>query len=286
MKREAFNRFGKFSVILRGFLICTVAIMMMSFSSVIVHAQEISETEPNDTSDQAQLIFANAETAAGCVIGSYIGQRVINGTISSTDVDWYKVSLSAGTQYITSNGASYTFEVYPEDDLSTAIFSGQYTNVGLGITAHEFTVLSSGTYYVRLAGINSSSASYKFLIGSPTYSVSDYTANLGSIYMSGSDVTRDVNLSYNTGLPDDALVYSFSISNLSSSYNNGVTVKNFSSGTTYSLPATNLTKTISVYSNVPLKAIWRFTIKYKKTGTINPKAIFYYVYPVKSHLVN
>ena len=257
MKKENISWCRKTSIMIRAFLICTAAVMMMSFSSVKVHAQEISEVEPNDTSDQAQLIFANSETAAGCVNGSYTGQRVINGTISSSDTDWYRVSLSAGTNYVTSNGASYYFDIYLESDLANPVASGLYTNVGLGITAYEFTLSSSGTYYVKLVGVSSSAAAYKFLIGSPTYSVADYTYSFGSISMNGSNVTRTFNLTYDASIPADAIVYSLSISNLSSSYNNGVTVQNLSSGTSYALSSTNLTTNISVYSNVPLKASWK-----------------------------
>lgn len=286
MKKENISWCRKTSIMIRAFLICTAAVMMMSFSSVKVHAQEISEVEPNDTSDQAQLIFANSETAAGCVNGSYTGQRVINGTISSSDTDWYRVSLSAGTNYVTSNGASYYFDIYLESDLANPVASGLYTNVGLGITAYEFTLSSSGTYYVKLVGVSSSAAAYKFLIGSPTYSVADYTYSFGSISMNGSNVTRTFNLTYDASIPADAIVYSLSISNLSSSYNNGVTVQNLSSGTSYALSSTNLTTNISVYSNVPLKASWKYTFKYKKTGTISPRTTFYYVYPVTSNLVD
>lgn len=266
--------------LLKWILAVAAWIVMMSIMSIDVYAQEVSEAEPNDTSDQAQLIFANSETPSGCVNGTYVGQRVIAGTISLSDTDWYKVSLSSGTQYVTSNGASYNFDIYLENDLINPVYSDSYINIGMGITAHQFTATSSGMYYVKLTGVDTGSATYKFLIGSPTYTVDDYNHSFGSIYMNGADVTKTFSTLNNSAIPNGAIVYRISMGNLSSSNVNGVEVKNLTSGYSYTLSGYNMTTNVSVYSNVPMKANWSFKFKYKKTTTINPNVIFYYVYPI------
>lgn len=63
----------------------------------------VRETEPNNTMETAGTIMANHETAAQAVSGSRPSQHVVTGSTSNTDEDWFKVYLSAGTQYVTCN---------------------------------------------------------------------------------------------------------------------------------------------------------------------------------------
>ena len=127
---------------------------------------------------------------------------------------------------------------------------------------------------------------YKLLVGSPTYSVSNYSTELSSITFSGSDVSRYLYLSSNTNIPSEAIVYTVTINNVGSTATNGVTVKKSSTGTTLSLSASNLSKSGLVSYNMPARATWTFTFKYKKSTTISPKVTLYYVYPVTSTLVD
>ena len=56
-----------------------------------VYAQTVNESDSNDTMETAQLIRANSEAATPAVSGSRPNQYVVNGYISTTDSDWYKV---------------------------------------------------------------------------------------------------------------------------------------------------------------------------------------------------
>lgn len=257
-------------------------IAVMWFLALSVHAETVSEEEPNDTSSQAQLIFANSESASGCVNGTYSGQYVVNGMISSYDTDWYLVWLSAGTKYVTSSGTSYNYEIYEENDLVNPMYTNSYINIGSGVSAQGFTVNTSGTYYVKLTGILSSSSSYTLAVGGPTYLVDDYYHYFGSIQMTGVNVTKPLILSNEPSLPNNSIVYRISMSGVSSSNVTGVDILNVGGAYNCTLSGYNMMTNVSLYANVPTKTDWYFTFKYKKNTTIYPSVTIMYVYPVVS----
>nr|WP_155959625.1 hypothetical protein [[Eubacterium] cellulosolvens] len=247
-----------------------------------VCAETVSEEEPNDITSQAQLIFANSESASGCVNGTYSGQYVVNGTISSYDTDWYMVWLSAGTKYVTSSGASFNYEIYEENDLIYPMYTNSYYNNGSGVSAQSFTVTTSGTYYVKLTGILTSSSSYTLAVGGPTYLVDDYYYYFGSIYMNGSNYVTPLYTVNETSIPNGAIVYRIIMGGITSTNVNGVDILNITGVYSCSLSGYNPSTNVSIYSNVPAKADWRFTFKYKKNITIYPSVTIKYVYPVTS----
>ena len=75
-------------------------------------AQIVGESEPNNTKDMAQLIQATKETAIQAATGSRTDQYVVMGSTSMKDIDWYKVYLSKGTQYVNCNDNDFNFWVY------------------------------------------------------------------------------------------------------------------------------------------------------------------------------
>lgn len=261
-------------------LVGMIMIAVVWFLALNVHAETVSEEEPNDTSSQAQFIFANSESASGCVNGTYSGQYVVNGTISSYDTDWYMVWLSAGTKYVTSSGASYNYEIYEENNLVNPINSGTYINPGTGVSAHSFTVTSAGTYYVKLTGILLYSSSYTLAVGGPTYLVDTHYYSFGSITMSGANVTRDFDTTNTPSIPNGAIVYRIVMGGVSSSNVNGVDILNVGGAYNCSLSGYNMSTNVSLYANVPAKTYWYFTFKYKKNITIYPNVTIMYVYPV------
>lgn len=277
VKKKGGNYFMKK---LMKMLVTSFAIMfMLGISGITANAQSVNESEPNDSMETAQTISANRETASGCVNGSYTGQYVVNGTTSINDSDWYKVYLSAGTQYVTCNGSAFEFYIY---DSNGNLFDwATYNKPGFGASAYEFTASSAGYYYVEVIGLSSSSVSYKLAVGGPTYTVDDVALPLGSIPLEGYDYSIRLPMD-DINFPEGAIVYTVSISGVSSTATNGVTIINRGSGTTISMTASNLTRTGLVYSNIPLQATWDITFKYKKVTTISPKIIFYYVYPITS----
>lgn len=256
---------------------CFVALLLCGFGGVTANAQTINESEPNDSKETAQTISANRETVAGCVSGSHTGQYVVEGTTSINDSDWYRVYLSAGTQYVTCNGSAFEFYIYNAD--GRLFDNATYNKPGFGASAYEFTVSSAGYYYVEVIGLSSSSVSYKIAVGGPTYTLDDYTVSLGKATFDYEDLYAELPFE-NFSFPDDAIAYTISINGVSSSSTNGVTITNSRSSSKISMSASNLAKTGLVYSNMPMCATWEVTFKYKKSTTISPRITFYYVYPI------
>ncbi|WP_352404680.1 hypothetical protein [Sporanaerobacter acetigenes] len=196
------------------------------------------------------------------------------------DEDWFKVYLTAGTQYVTCNDNSFYFEVY--DSNNTLIASRLYTKTGFGPKAYSFQVSSDGYYYVKVRGVTSSPSSYILLLGGPTYSVESCHISMKNITMSNSNVVVSFDLRPQSKLPDDAIVYSMSMSNLSSTAVDGISVKNKTTGSTIDLPKYTWTKDGLVLLNLPVKSKWDITFKYRKNITISPELNLYYAYPITS----
>lgn len=145
---------------------CLMSVFIIGTASMTVHAESVRETEPNNTMETAETIMANHETAAQAVSGSRPSQHVVTGSTSNTDEDWFKVYLSAGTQYVTCNDDPFEFEVY--DPNGSLVLDEIYTKIGFGSTAYPFVASTDGFYYVKIKGITSSSSDYILLVGGPT----------------------------------------------------------------------------------------------------------------------
>lgn len=258
-------------------LMCMLCMVLMP--GIVVHAESSSETEPNDTIETAQTVQANFETAAQAVSGSRPNQHVITGYTSSTDVDWFKVYLNAGTQYMTCNDHSFIFTIY--DPSGNIVQSDTYVKTGFGPTAFDFEANQTGYYYVSIQGITSSSVSYLFLIGGPTYSVANCQVNLASVTMTSTgNSISSFDLSSNGNLPDGAVVYSILMSGIRSNDVRSISVRNITSGTTVNLPTYTWNRSGLVSLNMPLKARWQITYGYNKNVTFNPVIKLYYAYPI------
>lgn len=257
-----------------AFMLC---IMMMP--GIVVHAESSGEIEPNNSLETAQTIQANYETAAQAVSGSRPNQHVITGYTSSSDVDWFKVYLNAGTQYMTCNDHSFLFTIY--DPNGNVVQDDTYVKTGFGPTAYDFDANETGYYYVRIQGITSSSVSYLFLIGGPTYSVANCQVNLPSVTMTSTgSPNSSFDLSTNSNLPNGAVVYSILMNGVRSNDVRSISVRNLTSSTTVNLPTYTWNKSGLVSLNMPLKAGWQITYGYNKNVTFNPSIKLYYAYPI------
>ncbi len=265
-----------FKTLIMGLAICCALLI----SGMKVNAQTVNEVEPNDTMETAQLIQANYETAAQAVSANRPSQYVVKGYTSTADEDWFKVYLTAGTQYATCNDNSFNFQVY--DSNNNLIISKSYTKTGFGVKAYPFQVSSAGYYYVKVQGVTSSSSSYILLVGGPTYMVQTCYVSMKSITMSGSNVVVPFDLSLNPNLPTGAVIYTMSMSDVKSTAVAGITVKNRTTGSIVNLAAFSWKKDGLVSLNLPLKSAWDVTFKYNKNTTITPKFSLDYVYPVTS----
>lgn len=262
--------------LIMGLAICCALLI----SGMKVSAETVSDAEPNDTKDTAQLIQANYETAAQAVSADRPSQYIVKGYTSTADEDWFKVYLTAGTQYVTCNDNAFDFKVYDSND--NLILSQSYSKTGFGVKAYKFTAPSSDYYYVKVQGITSTASSYILLVGGPTYTVQSCAVSMKSITMSGSDTIVNFNLTQQANLPDAAVVYTMSMSNVGSTAVKGISIKNIVKGNIIDLPTYTWSKDGLVSLNLPVKSGWQVTFKYNKNTTITPKLNLYYAYPVTS----
>lgn len=267
-------------------VLTTVAMVscMLWVSGFTAKAQTVNETEPNDSMETAQLIQANYETAAQVVSGNRTNQYVVRGDTSKTDEDWYKVYLNAGVQYITCNDNPFDYEIYNSN--GNLVTSGTYTKSRLFPIGYPFNVSSNGYYYVKVKGMTSASSRYILLVGGPTYAVASCTASLGSINMSGRDVTVPLDLRLKDTIPEGSVVYTISMSGVKSTSVNGITIKNLSKNNTVSLNNYSWYKTGLVSMNMPLKSSWQIIFNYNKNTTFTPKIDLLFAYPLTSTYVD
>ncbi|MDE5780550.1 MAG: hypothetical protein K2I03_03615 [Lachnospiraceae bacterium] len=270
------------------FAACIMTVFILGTVNMSVNAEVVKETEQNDTKETAELIMANNESAKGAAEGTYSGQYVVNGTTSKTDSDWYKVFLTAGTQYITCNGDEFDYIV--EDETGNILLADTYTDTDIfGPTAYKFNVPAAGYCYVKIMGILSSSTSYRFGIGGPTYSVSscEIPCKEGVINMTSGDETKMAHFDGKAlaALPKDAIAYSVKLSGIKNTAIKSARLENEERGLNFSLNTFTWSKDNLVSMNMPVASIWTASLKYFKEVSFTPVLKIYYAYPVYSTMV-
>ncbi|MBQ1327004.1 MAG: hypothetical protein II653_00015 [Lachnospiraceae bacterium] len=277
----AFNR------IMKGVFAIGIMMLFFGITGNTARAASTNEVEPNDTMATAQSISANNETAAGAINGSYSGQQVINGYTSNTDEDWFVVYLNSGVNYLTCNGNTFDYEV--RNSSGDTVRIGTYTKIGFGPTAYSLNIPSDGYYYVKITGILSTSNSYLFLIGSPTYSVSSGVISCaeGTISMTSGGGSQTGHFYGNSvSFPEDAIVYSVQMNGVRTTSVSSIQLSNASSGNSINLNTYTWDKSGLVGLNMPASATWTAVFGYNKVTTFTPSLRVNYVYPVYSTMVD
>lgn len=266
-------------------VIMALAIMwtIIWMGSTTVHAQSVGEVNPNDTKETAQLIQASKETAQQAAAGQRTDQYVVDGYTSLNDIDWYKVFLTKGKQYVTCNSFDYNFWVY--DEYNNLLMKESYSRSSHGPRAYSFEVNADGYYYIKVQGILSSSESYILSVGDPTYAIAHCQVNLGSINMSNkNDYNCLIDLSDNDVIPEGAVVYDISLRGTRTSNASFATINNITQNTKITLGPSFHAYNIAA-KNLKADSRWEITIGYKKDNVLNPKFIMYFVYPVYSEFL-
>lgn len=259
---------------------CAIVICFVGFDSMTAHADSINEIEPNNTKEEAQLIKANNQKPSD-LPSEIFSAQIINGTITSEDQDWYKVYLTAGTNYMSCNGNPYNFRIENED--GSYSLERRYTKSRSGVTPYRLTIPESGYYYVKITGMTSTSSSYLFTIGGPTYDLGkiEVSSQEGSITMRSGSRTETANfrLANNNTIPRDAIVYLIRMDGLTTTSAKGVSVSN-NQGNTISLQQYVWQKNGLATLNMEARDNWRATFTYHKNTTFTPTLVIRYVYPV------
>lgn len=264
-----------------GFAMLLMVLAFAVVGTTSVYASSTSEIEPNDSKETAQAMEANYEKAALVAVGKRPDQHVYNGSTSKTDEDWYKVYLKAGTQYVTCNESSYNFEIY--DNNNNLITNESYVKDTFGPKAFEFSVPSTGYYYVKVFGNTSSATKYKIMVGGPTYLAGSCSIQLNTVTMRNNNDTRiTLDLTNREILPEDAVIYSMNMSKVNSSAVGSIILDNLTSGKTVALNMYSWDK-LSIQSlNLQLRSRWRIEFGYSGNGSCSPKLQMNYVYPLKN----
>lgn len=252
---------------------------------IVACAQSVSEINYNDTMETAQLIQANSETAAQAANGSRPNQYFVNGYTSTTDDDWYKVYLTAGTQYVICNGNSFEFKVYASNE--SLIKNEVYTKSRFGSTSYAFNAPTTGYYYVNVIGITSSSQSYILGVGDPVYAVAWCEVKLNTIKMADKkDKVVTFDLSEEDRLPNKAIIYTISMEGVRTTSVDRIAVTDMKKNRTVNLATYTWSKSGLVSLNMNLKSDWKIEFGYNKNTSFTPSIKLCYVYPVVSTYVD
>lgn len=263
-------------------LMFAIAFSIMWAGETKTYAQTtVSEEEPNDTRETAQLIQANKETAVQAASGQYPDKYSVYGYADTSDTDWYKVYLATGEQYVTCNGFDFDFCVYDENN--NVVLQKSYSKSSYGLRAYPFYVHNNGYYYIKINGITSSSEKYIILVGDPVYTSAHCKINLGSVNMAeNAEFKRLIDLTNENSIPEDALIYDMAFYGLRTSNAKYATVNNKTKGYTKSFGP-------SIYSihniaslGLKVRSDWEFKIGCIKNKAIDAEFTMYFVYPVKS----
>lgn len=259
--------------------VCMMAILLVG-TTMGVHAQSVTETEPNDTMETAELISPNRQTPQEFLKANNSNTYVVKGSVSDSNEDWFKIylddtkdsyfSIYSGLLYFRlydANGIPVTEEIYETEAASK-------------YHVYDFNYLSTGYYYICLRG-SSKVDSYQFLFGNPIYRAASIMREGRKISLSSSSGKQSDVIKFDVEEYPGAQVYNLQVGALSS-YASKVEVK-------YEGSSNTITKTSSVAwgdidiplsYNYGLSQNYTFTYTYKNVKTFTPTYDFYYVYPI------
>lgn len=267
------------SVIFMAAVICCVFLNR----GIEVQAQTVQEEEDNGTFETAQLIQMNRQTLSGAVAGNQPDSYIIEGEVNSQDSDFYRVYLNAGTNYVTLNGDIVQFTVYDSD--RNMIESEAYNKTGFGSRAYDFNVATAGFYFIEISTSLSSTQDYALLVGEPVCAVESCRIELQLDAVDGQSIPRTADLEEFSVIPEGAIVNRISISGISSTAVEGITVRNRTTGDSISLARYTWSRYSLVDMGMQLASDWEFVFVCTKDKVMNPVVNIQYAYPVISEYV-
>lgn len=270
------------------FIGCLMLLFIIGAVNVTVYADTYYETEEsyekgkNDTMETAEIIEANQSTPKKKLDGDTSADRIVRGTTKDSDPDWFKVFLTAGEKYFTCNENAFNFAVMDKE--GTVLVEDNYLKTGDGPTAYSFSALNTDYYYVKIIGRSSSSDKYLFMIGNPCYALSTcgIPCEQGTISMDtkGEKKTVRFNGEDVSGIPEDALAYSITMSRVGTVGAKSISVKNENTKNTFNLEQYTWGYNNLLSFNLPVASTWSATFEYFKTTSFTPVLTVRYVYPI------
>ena len=220
MERKFTRRIKKSVSVVLAFAV-TLCIGLGLSGQTVYASTTYTDTESNDSHEEAQLVSRNAQTASQAVSGSTSVYRYVTGTLSYDDEDWYKVYLySDDENYLDLNVGSGTIfvDLYNSSNFEVPMDVFQFQKYG-DTGVYEVGVPSDGLYYLIVYHTTTSiSAKYNFTIGNPKYTLGSYTHTFNSTTLAAKGTWEDtVDLTSVTSIPDRAIGYEISIGGCTSS---------------------------------------------------------------------
>lgn len=231
-------------------VITALVLIIMLSNGIKAEAATYTDTEPNNTYNDAQAISRNTQTPMQFHSSRSNNYRDVTGTLSHDDEDWYSVYLySDDENYLDLNSGYGTIivSVYRSSDIDNPIDEYEFQKYGTEIV--EVNVPTDGVYYLRVHHtVVSRDATYTFTIGNPRYYTDVYTYTFNAITLQPRATWSDtINLGTISGIPEKAIGYEVSVGGCTTSvsskryfyndfFNNWVSTK---STYNYSLPVTD-----------------------------------------------
>ncbi|MCE5231553.1 hypothetical protein LLG95_18400 [bacterium] len=149
---------------------------IMTIGSGITH-------EPNNTSDQATTITVDQVRRRACPHGVTAIDPTETGA-STPDIDWYVFNAAAGDvffAYLDTDrfGSALSANLDLLDSTLSVLQSAQSTNYSKQITF--YTIPASGRYYLRVAGIDTSTGEYRLYSNKMPPEIRFFRTNIGLV---------------------------------------------------------------------------------------------------------
>ena len=279
-----------------------IVILILCFSLLFCNvsfAYIIDEVEPNNTSEEAQIIERNQHNAFEMGQGKFTSQRVVAGSVyNDYDADWYIVNLPADDNTVLSINHSVItplfFEVYDEN-LNLVQGVEHYDDpMFIGAQPYYVNIPMLGDYYVKVsANTYGNEIPYKFTIGSPNYSVGSYeyqAQNACTLTQIIDSVQDTYDLTDIDAIPDGAIASGVTIrgQKTNSAFNEARSIKlesdwSWITTRTFTWNA-DIPVTKSKFTNKLIKSRWVFKLdgdvyRPDEFYSLIPEIRFSYVYP-------
>lgn len=240
-----------------------------------------SEVEPNNTQETAQTTYPTYEVAERFAADDWSGRCSMYGTATSSDDDWYKVDLPAGTQYLSvvhSYGDNATY-VEMFDSENNLIVPKKYG------TRYNVTKFDSkgGTYYIHITGASENENKYTLFVGTPMLSSDEMWISYDSVKTSGI-ITKTFSLADEDILPEESVVARIMLRDFASLGYNTARVSCSTSPTSVTFNRKSFMKEVRSLG-MELKSTWNIEFNPQTTVRSVPIVDIFYFYPVYDNTV-
>lgn len=240
-----------------------------------------SEVEPNNTQETAQITHPTYEVAERFAADDWSGRYSMYGTATSSDDDWYKVDLPAGTQYLSvvhsyGDNATYVEMLDSEDNIIVPKKYGTRYNVT------EFNS-KGGTYYIHILGASEKENQYTLFVGTPMLSSDEMMIRFDPVKTSGT-ITKTFSLVNEDILPEESYVARIMLRDFVALGYNSAHVSCSSSPTSITFDKKSTMREVGSLG-MELKSTWN--IEFYPNTTVNsvPMVDIFYFYPVYDNTV-